>query len=848
MAGKNKSTVRSEKNSATDLGSMFSAASFAGVLAKDGKGSLPAPGALQVPPVVAFYGFRGGAGRTTALAHVAALLSARQVQVLAVDLDLEAPGLHHILDCPEPEEDRGGLALLRIAAMTELGRNSEALRLAPHIVKSGLDLGAPIRVLPAGRLSENYLERLEDLGVPLWHVTEGPSPLQALIRQIREELRPDLIFLDCRTGLSGLSASAVFHVADVVVLFIPVSKQALEGLSVVFKGVRAAKMQRAGLPEVLVVPSMVPEGPDGRSRLENWFLPEIEARYAQSVLGVPFMDDSEADLGYQIPIVREGIEYRRGIALADSLRSDFVQRSAGIYQGLVRELDRLTKTTTATASSAVNVPKIISELSANANLKSLAFAESVDLEEIVSKFIQPSDFRAIVDRSAWYIVGAKGAGKTWMWQYLLSEVGQTVVRDVVFVAGHAPKDALVSPSAFRELVRDKKLKMEARQLHGPFWLLYAANRLLRKDEKLAGTLAGMLQADEKPFLKQLALADNPEKLRSAIAATLNYEQAGTFAERLVRTIDAALLAKGASSIVLIYDGLDIGFGSDENSLEMRNRFVNGLVEAIEPLRGVCRRIGFKLFLREDIYSEIGVQNQSHLSAATVELKWEPSDIWALTLNLLSKSPSYLASIRSIDSSAGPGQWPMDEERRKALLVPLWGDEMERGNSISTAVFVQRRTSDGKDRLFPRTLVQLLAAAIEHQQSLDAAPDRVLRSASVQAGYNKASQERVNDLRKEYLMLTDYLDALKGRKPTGTESEISADLKKALRKKFAGGSRKGAPAGSLHAGPGGWHKVVERLLDVGVLREYRRARGSEGEKKYEISLLYRPGLGIKAFGV
>lgn len=58
---------------------------------------------------------------------------------------------------------------------------------------------------------------------------------------------------------------------------------------------------------------------------------------------------------------------------------------------------------------------------------------------------------------------------------------------------------------------------------------------------------------------------------------------------------------------------------------------------------------------------------------------------------------------------------------------------------------------------------------------------------------------------------------------------------------------GAPAGALHAGPGGWNKVIERLKEVGVLREYRKARGGAGETKYEIALLYRPGLGIKMFG-
>ncbi|MBK7539708.1 MAG: hypothetical protein IPI49_31030 [Myxococcales bacterium] len=798
--------------------------------------------------MIAFYGFRGGAGRTTALAHFAAQLSARQVSPVAVDIDLEAPGLHYVLDCPESEEGRGVLALLRAASSLEDNseqERSEALRLVPHIVKSRLDVGAPIRVLPAGRLSPEYLERLEDLGVPLWHIGEPPSPLEALIQQVKTELKPGAILLDCRTGLSGLSASAMFHVADVVVLCVPVSAQSLDGLEIVIKGVHAARAYRNGLPELLIVPTMVPEGPEGRERLERWFLPEIEERYAKVF---DINDETALEPAERAPIVREGVEYRRGIALTDSLRTDFVQRSAGTYAALTRELDRLLKVDTIGGTVSVDARKIIEELTAHGNLKSLAFAESTPAQDIVSKFIQPADFRAITDPSTWYVIGAKGAGKTWMWQYLSSDVGQTVLSNVVFAEGHGPRSELLSPNFFRELEADKEVKLEKRQLHGAFWLLYAANRLLHRYEWLLGQLRSQkYTAQQARIISRLAAANDPASLKQALIDALSVEDAATFAERLIRAIDAALLQE-APTTILLYDGLDIGFGSDARSIARRRHFVSGLIEAIEPLRGMCKRIGFKLFLREDLFAEIDIQNQSHLDAATIELKWEPSDIWGLTLNVMWESPSYRACVVALDPSASPANWPDEEERRLRLLVPLWGDEMERGNKIQTARFIQRRTADGKDRLFPRTLVQLLAAAVEHQKTLESSGDRVLRAASILRGYNEASEKRVDDLRKEYVTLAGYLDALKGRNPTGTESEIIEGLKSALRLKKKSSTRSGVSLGALHARPRGWHKVIDRLLHVGVLREYKRARGVNLEKKYEIALLYRPGLGVKAFGV
>ena len=44
--------------------------------------------------VLTFYSYKGGVGRSMALANVAALLSLLNFKVLCVDWDVEAPGLH----------------------------------------------------------------------------------------------------------------------------------------------------------------------------------------------------------------------------------------------------------------------------------------------------------------------------------------------------------------------------------------------------------------------------------------------------------------------------------------------------------------------------------------------------------------------------------------------------------------------------------------------------------------------------------------------------------------------------------------------------------------------------------
>ena len=58
---------------------------------------MPDAGESQSPregQIVTFYSFKGGTGRTMALANVAWILAANGMRVLIADWDLESPGLH----------------------------------------------------------------------------------------------------------------------------------------------------------------------------------------------------------------------------------------------------------------------------------------------------------------------------------------------------------------------------------------------------------------------------------------------------------------------------------------------------------------------------------------------------------------------------------------------------------------------------------------------------------------------------------------------------------------------------------------------------------------------------------
>ncbi len=63
--------------------------------------------------IITFYSFKGGVGRSMALANIGYLLAQKGKSVLAVDWDLEAPGLDkYFSGCPGAsiqDASRGGL-------------------------------------------------------------------------------------------------------------------------------------------------------------------------------------------------------------------------------------------------------------------------------------------------------------------------------------------------------------------------------------------------------------------------------------------------------------------------------------------------------------------------------------------------------------------------------------------------------------------------------------------------------------------------------------------------------------------------------------------------------------------
>lgn len=217
---------------------------------------------------VTFYSFKGGVGRTLALANTAYLLAARmQRKVLIWELDLEAPGLLRIPEfAPWAKNAKGGMIDLLLDPAAEPDRLREA------VTRAVIDKGDPkvpgLLILPAGMPDSSYGERYAQIDWSRFfgpHTTLGRERFQAIRQALIDVYQPDLILIDSRTGITDIGGICTVILPDTVVLVFNLSMQGFDGV----ESVKRAIEQQSG-PDglrfqnpirVLKVASPVPASP-----------------------------------------------------------------------------------------------------------------------------------------------------------------------------------------------------------------------------------------------------------------------------------------------------------------------------------------------------------------------------------------------------------------------------------------------------------------------------------------------------------------------------------------------------------------------------------------------------------
>ena len=219
--------------------------------------------------VVTFYSFKGGTGRTMALANVAWILASNGKKVLVVDWDLDSPGLHRyfhpFLDPAKVAHTPGIIELITDyawEASQSAKRSTDWVRrraqIIPHAVSLNWEFpdGGMLDFVSAGRQNRDYSAAVTAFDWDTFYAQLGGG-------QFFDELRADMkrnydyTLIDSRTGLSDISDICTVHLPDTLVDCFTLNDQSIEGAADVARSVEQRYHYRN--IQVLPVPMRIDE-------------------------------------------------------------------------------------------------------------------------------------------------------------------------------------------------------------------------------------------------------------------------------------------------------------------------------------------------------------------------------------------------------------------------------------------------------------------------------------------------------------------------------------------------------------------------------------------------------------
>lgn len=211
--------------------------------------------ALNKPKVISFYSFKGGMGRTTALAASALLLAQQGYNVLAIDTDIEAPGLSTFFF--DDDYIKRGTVDFFVEYQASNSYSPDMREYLLEVTDESVleENSGKIFILPAGEINNSYLSKLARIDYQ--DVVED-GMRNTVVRLIEHAVnflesrfeKVDYILLDARAGFHDMGGVITFQIPHGIVLVGRDNKQSWDGIK---KAITlAATTQNERIPFILV--------------------------------------------------------------------------------------------------------------------------------------------------------------------------------------------------------------------------------------------------------------------------------------------------------------------------------------------------------------------------------------------------------------------------------------------------------------------------------------------------------------------------------------------------------------------------------------------------------------------
>lgn len=608
-------------------------------------------------PVVTFYSYKGGMGRSTAMAACASYLAMHyEKRIVIVDCDLEAPGFtNYYLEEPEVFNYRNGLVeylLDKDFLEQKVSINKYTWEASKEYAGKG-----EIHIMPAGNLSDEAVPGNNNiLELHRTQYLEGLSRLDLsssqnivvqfrnLVSDLYEEFKPDVILIDSRTGFNDIFGITALHLSTVVVGFFGINAQNIPGLHFFIDSIKTIKSNL----QAILVNSILPS-----SKYFHSFVEQVD-RYLSSITH----DDEDPIEIEKYPISRNSM--LENIGTSDEYKPDFINlvknRQFSDYNELFNKINSTTNSgayreieTLDDYEEEVSEEKDELEDLYNTNIEQLSetqsyklqcelkhkilenlnknwpelYAKNIDYEKEFNekRYFFRNCMEDIFNYNKFLVIGNKGTGKTYLYQSLKNNdvarklqerANKTQYRYEFFHLIDNKSGKYIDTNKFAsENISNSELFYER------FWILYIWNAIMLESEARLGY---------KPYTAVIPIKDDT-RTKTRFMDILNDDQKFTKIEDDLYRLDSYLSGTNIQ-IIAIFDELDEIVKPYQWS------------QRITPLIQFWRKNSYakifpKLFIRSDLFKKLSnITNVKELINQSIFIEWTQEELFSYFFKLV----------------------------------------------------------------------------------------------------------------------------------------------------------------------------------------------------------------------
>jgi len=699
-------------------------------------------------PVVTFYSYKGGVGRTTSLITFANYYAYHyKKKVVILDFDFEAPGFTNYFDfsLDDLEKKNGVLEYL-----LDKEASKEKLNLIHDYmidVSKEYSGDGSIYVMPSGNLfgEENLTSYIEALArVDINSTDTITNQILGLIKDIKEAIDPDVILIDSRTGFNDVFGLLINRISHTIVGLFEGNKQTEPGLKLFLREIYQEHQHPIN---PIIVNSLVHKG-SGYSKHLKYFTETVNNYLIETTGENP--SPSIFDL--------RNSNILGNLGTIDDDRDDYFEfikeNTTNDYKSFFDKLielieDKKEKNNFESKNS--NEENIEDSGSKNLNTESIedlkksllanlyenypkSYAEEYkkevyDTEFFNQKFFFRKSMEDIFNFDKFLLIGGKGTGKTMFYTALDSKNFLKTLQDkankktlnysvvqVISLKGDLTGEKYFEVSNFTQ--KDDVF-------YKKFWIVCILNSIILSSNDCFREYN--ISTELKGFLPRELKASNSAQSKEFFENIINDNKLYRLIENELEKIDFYLNKKNIN-LMVIFDQLDYIVKPIE------------WTKAISPLIDYCRgmpykRIQPKIFVRRDLFDKyIKLTNKNALESKSINLEWSIDEVFAFFFKIVfsySKKEFFIlmrkygdfreerisAIEKEIEKTNRYNQIKLDIHYIKSLVTTFFGKYPHKYNSDTfksseTYDWFYYNLKDSNDTISLRPFLDLIHFAME----------------------------------------------------------------------------------------------------------------------------------------